>query len=193
MPLDTKNRKEVMSNTLRYMIHGSLNDAQGVSGCADCLMMSTVYPEVFSVYMSKIRIRKRGGGMNLIRLIPCVSGGFFYILNDGATEKDINKLHSLTDSKYRTFPLDELVKCLKLDDIQLRIYVFRASIVLSEEGRSNITAAGKHQCIISRERVCIKDSRGTDSHMPENSRIVGNSPVSADNGNPELMGIRIKR
>lgn len=74
--------------------------------------------------------------------------GLRQILDDGSAEMDIYDLEAFADSEDRLSGLYEGVQGSKLETVQLFVDITGAFVPGSEEGRGNVSAAGKDKAVV---------------------------------------------
>lgn len=99
MPLDADQGKIGVDNGLRYAVGSVLDDSQSFSRLRYALMMGAVDREAFSVKGMEEASFLGSRGMNLIfsNIFMLPSGG--KILDDAASEENIDQLHALADAE----------------------------------------------------------------------------------------------
>lgn len=135
-----------MNNGLWAVVKGTaLYDLQSAAQPMDSLMVGAVYQRFPAVKTVKAGALRNVGGVVAVLLPAGVKDRGGQVLCDSTAEGYVDYLHSLTDAEYGNAAAKSIVKCLKLENIQLGVNAFRAMVAFSEKGRGNIAAAGKHQ------------------------------------------------
>ena len=83
----------------------------------------------------------------MVTILKTMEGGIGHILQDGSSESYVDDLHAFADAQYRKVPPKAEFKCLKLQDVQFRVDIPGAGVVLSEKAGSDIAASGQNQSI----------------------------------------------
>ena len=182
MPLDTENGKFFMDNAFDDTVIGGLYHGQVLSEVSDCLVVGAVGKRMKPVNVCEEGIRLYTGGMQFIAVIPCVAAGFFDMLDDSAAQADIDNLHSFTDAKHRTFPLEEKVQCLKLENIQFHINVFGTLVILPEKGWRDVAASRQQKPVKCSQAFGIQSGKKNSAHGTQGIFVVTGVFASSQDG-----------
>ena len=147
MPLDTKNGQGGVDNGLCHAVRGVLDDNQAFARLRNALMMGAVDREVFSIQGVEKASLFCMRGMDLIFSDVCMPSGGGQILNDAASQADIDQLHAFADAEYGKIFSQKRAKEEKLKPVQFGLDGAGALIFLMKKNRINISAAGKNEGI----------------------------------------------
>ena len=153
------------------------------SGEADALVMGAVHKKRRSVQSGKPGTGYRGGAVYLILsgILMERTGG--QILNDGASEPDVDKLHTLAYAKDWLPCPDKGGKQSKLPQIQGPLYDPGAVPGLPEQGRVRIIASGQNEKIAGGGQARIQRDHRCHAKAAQGQAIVsGPLPESAHSG-----------
>lgn len=142
MPLDAQDGESLMYNSFRHIIGSILDNEKIPSGGTDALVMGAVYGEISAVKLLEYGSGKGMAGMDLIPIRILVQGICGEILDDPASEIDIDNLHSLTDAKNRFTGFYKGIKHGELLSVKHGVNASGTVIGFSEQRRINISAAG---------------------------------------------------
>ena len=147
MPLDPQNGQMRVDNGLCHAVKSPLDDDQAFARLRNALMMGAVDREVFSIQgvekASLFCIR----GVDLIFSDVCMLSGSRQVLNDAASQADVDQLHALADAEYGKLFFQERAQEEKLKPVQSGIDGAGALIFLMKKNRINISASGKNEGI----------------------------------------------
>ena len=153
MPLDAKNGQGGVYNGLCHAVRGVLDDDQAFAWLRNALMMGAVDREVFSIQgvekASLFRIR----GVDLIFSDVCMPSGGGQILNDAASQADIDQLHAFADAEYGKIFSQKRAKEEKLKPVQFGIHGTGSLIFLMKKSRVNVAAPRKNESIERGSRI----------------------------------------
>jgi len=74
-----------------------------------------------------------------------MQGGCGHILNNGASEGDVDQLHTFADAKNRSVVSDAKFQRLKLQNVEFGVDVSGTSAAFTEESGRDITASGQYE------------------------------------------------
>lgn len=148
MPLDGQNGQSRVHQPFYYIVPGAADWDQILSRAVYGLVVGGVYQsaaavelikEVRSVYITFVNV------VHLILSDPFVPVCSFDVLCDVAAEIHVDDLEALADTEHGLFFRYKERERLKLQNIQLGVYMTGAVIALSEEGGCDIAAAREEQ------------------------------------------------
>lgn len=183
MPLNAEDGKESMCNGFRHLIRRTLYHSKISAGPADALMVGAVDNGFGAIEGVRETARKRMNHMGLILSVILMMPGGGKVLNDCASEVNIDDLHSFADAQNRFPGTDEEIKKRKLLPVQCAVDLTGTPVRFTEKSRVDVTAAGKKKRIAAGGVRRIQRYQRISAQMDQRIQIIAGLPHVSCNQN----------